>query len=149
MKISVPLIVVSATLVAGLGLLWLRESSAVSEIPGKQAEINTDHIQIDYQKGVKVVATYLPGESTPTEARVLAEITSENENIADFLYREKIIWADTNIDPLPTLDAIELTREQKKLLVKMTFRRNEGSHYHFWLKDLSGVKDRMLHFYGL
>ncbi|HET7713954.1 MAG TPA: hypothetical protein VFK94_07210 [Patescibacteria group bacterium] len=149
MKISVPLIVVSATLVAGLGLLWLRESSAVSEIPGEKTEINTDHIQIDYQKGVKVVATYLPGESTPTEARVLAEITSENENIADFPYREKIIWADTNIDPLPTLDAIELTREQKKLLVKMTFRRNEGSHYHFWLKDLSGVKDRMLHFYGL
>lgn len=149
MRIPVTTLFVAFFVAAGLGLFFLKSQAAVPVTSGNETEINPDHVQIDYQKGVKVVATYLPGESTGTEARVLVEVTSEEADLTDYEYRGKIVWADTNIEPLPTLSEEEITQDRQKILVKMTFRRNAGSHYHFLVKDLAGVKNRVLHFYGL
>lgn len=148
MKLPPSVLIIAAVITVVLGGLALKGSASAPNQPALLAE-NPDHLQIDYQKGVKVLATYLPGESTPTEAKVRVEISSDTVDLSSYQYEGKIVWADTNIEYLPTLASEEVSKASNKLVVKMSFRRNAGSHYHFIVRDLAGVKDRVLHFYGL
>lgn len=149
MRILVPALILPAILAVVLGGLVLKQSLFKPTQESLEVAANPDHVQIDYQNKVKVVTTFLPSEGTSSEAKVKVEISSEDLDLSSYNFQEKIIWADTNIYPLPTLKSEVVNREFRRLTLKMTFSRNEGSHYHLLVKDLAGVKDRVLHFYGL
>lgn len=149
MRTVLPVLIVAATLVAVWGIGVLKSSGPKPSQGVLTAVENPDYVQIDYQNKVKVVATYLPSEGTPTEAKVKVELSSDVLDLSSYNYQEKIIWADTNIYPLPTLRSEVISSTSNRLTLKMAFGRNEGSHYHLLIKDLAGVKDRVLHFYGL
>lgn len=149
MRIPLPALILAAILAVMAGGLVLKSNISNPSQEGTGSAENPDHVQIDYQNKVKVVATYLPSEGTRAEAKVKVEISSDSVDLSSYNYQDKIIWADTNIYFLPTLKTEEISRDANKLTLKMTFTRNEGSHYHFLVKDLAGVKDRVLHFYGL
>lgn len=148
MRAPFPVLLITAILAVVGGLVVKSSLQGPSPDAVTPAE-NPDHVQIDYQNKVKVVATFLPYESTPSEAKVKVEISSETVDLNSYPYQDKLVWADTNIYYLPTLKSEEISKTSDKLVVKMTFQRNEGSHYHFIVRDLAGVKDRVLHFYGL
>jgi hypothetical protein len=106
----------------------------------------TTEPQLDNQNGVRVLATYLAEESDLTQSTLKIEISSGIVDLTTYDFSHKIIWADTNIEPLPTLSSAVVTSTKEKLAVKMSFRRS-GSHHHLIVRDLGGIKDRVLHFY--
>lgn len=148
MRVSPTLLIAASLVVAGIIFLAIKPSFKPSSSSVQTPDTNPDNVQIDYQQGVKVLATYLPDESTRTEAKVRVEISFETGDLSTYNL-SKIMWADTNVEPLLTIRVQEMSRTSGKIIAKMTFLRNNGSHYHLIVRDLAGVKDRVLHFYGL
>lgn len=142
-------ILIAALIVFGVAASWysFNQDSTQEANTSQLSVANLDFTQIDYQTGVKVLAMYLPEESSSDLATIRLEITSSGTDLLNYNYGEKIILADNEIEDLPTVKAEALTKEKDKLEVKMYFSRSSGSHHHLLVKDLAGIRDRVLHFY--
>lgn len=144
-------VLVAMTLAAG-GLLIVghfhKNSSTAnnSTVAGLEA-VNPDYIQIDDQNGARVVATYLPQESDRSTMTIKIELTSQVVDLSGYDFQSKIVLADTNIDPLPTLSSERSSQSRAVVIAKMKFQRDRRSHHHLLVKDLAGIRDRVLHFY--
>ncbi len=94
-----------------------------------------------------VVASYLPDRSSTRQATLRIDLSVDSPPIGNYDFAKSIIWADTNIDPLPTLSSKVLAQTGGTLSVEMVFVRTVGSHYHLLVKDFLGIRNRVVHFY--
>lgn len=131
-----------ATLAVGGIAFRLQPSPATPQVLSAGAD---DLTQIDWQDGIKVRATYLPAESSSTQATLQLVVTS-TKDISNFDFAQNVVWADSNIDPLPTLSSALLRREPGELSFRTTFVR-KGSHHHLLVRNLGAIRTRVLHFY--
>lgn len=141
-------IVLGILVVSGLALKGRTpETSNSTQEKSNSLVANPDLTQIDYQNGAKVVASYQPDQSSTRRATLRIDLSVDSPQISNYDFTKNIIWADTNIDPLPTLSSKVLAQTGGTLSVEMVFVRTVGSHYHLLVKDFVGIRNRVVHFY--
>jgi hypothetical protein len=149
------ILVFCLVLIAG-GLFWQQVAGLLSQthtptVQGASASSRGPDLSgfsySDNQNGVEVIAQYLPSESTARSAAVQISISSATVDLRNWDYKNQIIWANSDIDPMPTLGSSDLKLSQNNFFVKMRFGKDARSHYHLLVNNLGGIKNRVLHFY--
>jgi hypothetical protein len=135
-------------ILATLGGLLLKNSLSSKSAQGDATyQVRSEWTEVDIQNGVKVLASYIPEESTQAKAVFIIDVSSDTFDLSGYNLVQHAILANDQIEPLGAGSGVVLEQGAKRVKAKITYPGDGESHFHLLIKDLAGISDRVLHFY--
>jgi hypothetical protein len=107
---------------------------------------STNDTQIDTQGNANVEVTYRPDLSSD-KAVFEVDITSDQIDLTSYNYKTNLVLTDSDINPLPSKSITLQSVKKSELKIEFISNKFPGSHFHFDVRNLAGIDDRVLHFY--
>ena len=107
---------------------------------------SSDDTQVDNQSDATAVVTYRADLSTD-QAVFDVDIASETVDLTKYAYKSNLVLTDSNLNPLAprSVSAQSVTKQQLK--IRYISNKYPGNHFHFDVRNLGGIDDRVVHFY--
>jgi hypothetical protein len=145
------IIIALSLIVVAFGLLiWKSQGSSkttqASASPSPTPTASPDDVQVDNEDGAQVVITYR-ADLSATQAVFDVDITKTEADLTKYDYKRNFVLADTNINPLPLKDIKTTSITPAELKAEVITNKYRGDHFHFIVRNLAGIQDRVVHFY--
>jgi hypothetical protein len=147
--VQIAIFIILALVVLGIGSWHLLAHSSHGHpvVSSAQASgTSPDDTQVDTQGNANVIVTY---RADLSQSKVVfdIDIVSDSVNLTQYNYKSNLVLTDANINPLPYLSIKASSVQKSELKAQFTSNKFPGSHFHFDVRNLGGVDDRILHFY--
>lgn len=147
LKIGLILIAITAVVAGGVGWAsYAHHPSTTTLAATSAADANPEDTDVDTLNNATVLVQYRP-DLSDSVATFDVTIKTAQQDLTKYDYQSKLILADGDINPLPHLNISVLKSSPEELQVRFTTRKFPGDHFHFIVRDVNGVHDRLLHFY--
>jgi len=138
-------ILLVALLAVGYWHIFLHQNGHVQSAAHASSPSDND-TQVDTQGDANAIVTYRPDLSTD-KAVFNIDLTSDTLDLTTYNYKSNLVLTDTNFTPLPYRTITAHSIKKSELKAEFITSKFPGNHFHFDVRNLGGIEDRVLHFY--
>lgn len=143
-QVTIFIVLVLALLGVGYWHIFLHGSHNHSDVAS--ATSNTNDTQVDTQGSANVIVTYRADLSS-SQAVFDIDITTDQDDLTKYNYKSNLVLTDSDINPLPYKEITEQSVSKGELKARLISNKFPGNHFHFDVRSVGGIDDRVLHFY--
>lgn len=115
-------------------------------VAANTSQLGPDDTQVDNQGDATAIVIYKTKQSAD-HAVFDIDITTHSQDLTQYNYKTNLVLTDADINPLPYQSIKPTLVSKNELKVQFTSQKFKGSHFHFDVRNLGGIDDRVLHFY--